>query len=266
MHKKRTCFLLFALLVVLAGCSKKEAAEPEPTDPLQRERFRLVAKVKQVAGKKHPEFAQRIGADVDSAIQTGADALYLIGPNLTDTGKGYRLYWVDQTFIAEEFAAEDAKWEGIKADTFSIGAHVSQVKIRLYDVPSFTQQETFARGLPYFISDASAGEPAGTVMYGQDIPVRLRIRRGATAVPAALAFQVPTTSGNIVMFAYPALANAPADQQLAQTYKWTRGLPPGATLQGILWLVEPPSGSGQPPPLSNPVTVEFRVAVRPPVQ
>jgi hypothetical protein len=266
MHKKRTCFLLFALLVVLAGCSKKEAAEPEPTDPLQRERFRLVAKVKQVAGKKHPEFAQRIGADVDTAIQAGVNARYQIGSDLTDTGKGYTLYWVDRTFIAEEFAAEDAKWEGIKADTFSIARLANPAKYGFSDVPSFTQQETFGRGLPYFVSDASAGEPPGTVMYGQDIAVRLRIRRGAKAVPAALAFQVPTSSGNIVMFAYPELANAPPDQQLAQTYKWARGLPPGATAQGVLWLVEPPSGSGQPPPLSNPVVVEFRVAVRPPVQ
>jgi len=262
MHKKHACFLLFALLAVLAGCSKKEAAEPEPTDPLQRERFRLVAKVKQAAGKKHPEFAQRIAADVDNAIQTGANALYLIGPGLTDTGKGYRLYWVDQTFIGEEFAAEDAKWEGIEADAMSLARLANPVKYGFSDVPSFTQQQTFARGLPYFVSDASAGEPAGTVMYGKDIPVRLRIRRGAKAVPAALAFQVPTTSGNVLLFAYPDLANAPPDQQLAQTYKWARGLPPGATAQGVLWLVDPAIGSGQPTPLSNPVTVEFRVAVK----
>jgi hypothetical protein len=262
MHKKRTHFLLFALLLVLAGCSKKEAAEPEPTDPLQRERFRLVAKVKQVAGDKHPEFAQRIGADVDAAIQAKANARYLIGSNLTDTGKGYLLYWVDQTFIGEEFAAEDAKWEGIKPDELSLERLAGPAKFVIADVPSFTQQETFARGLPYFVSDASAGEPAGTVMYGKDIPVRLRIRRGAKTVPAALAFQVPTSSGNAMLFAYPELANAPPDQQLAQTYKWTRGLPPGATVQGVVWLVEPPSGSGPPVPLSNPVTVEFRVAVK----
>jgi len=266
MHKQRTCFLLLALLVMLVGCSKKEAAEPEPTDPLQRERFRLVAKVKQVAGKKHPEFAPRIGADVDSAIQAGANALYLIGPNLTDTGKGYRLYWVDQTFIGEEFAAEDAKWEDIEADAMSLSRLANPMKYGYSDVPSFTQQETFARGLPYFVSDASAGEPAGTVMYGKDIPVRLRIRRGAKAVPAALAFQVPTASGNAMMFAYPDLANAPADQQLAHTYKWASGLPPGATAQGVLWLADPAIGSGQPTPLSNPVTVEFRVAVKPPAQ
>jgi len=266
MHKTRTCFLLFAFLVVLAGCSKKEAAEPEPTDPLQRERFRLVAKVRDVAGKKHPEFAQRIGADVDSAIQAGANALYLIGPNLTDTGKGYRFYWVDQTFIGEEFAAEDAKWEGIEADAMSLARLANPAKYGFSDVPTLTQQETFARGLPYFVSDASAGEPAGTVMYGKDIPVRLRIRRGAKVVPAALAFQVPTSSGNVVMFAYPELADAPPDQQLTQTYKWVRGLPPGATAQGVLWLVESPSGSGQPPPLSNPLVVEFRVAVKSPAK
>ncbi len=170
MHTKRT-FLLLALLAVLAGCSKQDV-EPEPTDPLQRERFRLVSKVKQVAGKKHPEFAQRIGTDVDNAIQSGANALYLIGPNLTDTGKGYRLYWVDQTFIAEEFAAESAKWEGIEPDAMSLSRLASPMTYGISDVPSFTQQETFARGLPYFVSDAAAGEPAGTVMYGTEIPVR----------------------------------------------------------------------------------------------
>lgn len=262
MHRTHISFLVLALLVVLAACSSKEAAEPEPTDPLQRERFRLVTKVKQVAGKKHPEFATRIAADVDNAIQTGANALYLIGPNLTDTGKGYRLYWVDQTFIGEEFAADAAQWNGIEPSVMSVSRLASPLKYVIADVPSFTQQETFARGLPYFVSDASAGAPAGTVMYGKEIPVRLRIRRGAKSVPAALAFQVPTTSGNAMMFAYPDLSNAPADQQLAQTYHWAGGLPPGATVQGVLWLVEPPTGEGNPTPLSNPVTVEFRVAVK----
>lgn len=99
--------LLLGYLAVFSGC-QRTAVEPEPTDPLQRERFRLLAKVKQVAGKKHPEFRQQMANDVDKAIQAGTDAQYTIGASLTDTGKAYRLYWVEQTFIAQEFTADDA--------------------------------------------------------------------------------------------------------------------------------------------------------------
>ena len=264
MHKKRTTafLLLLAVLTALAGCSKKDAAEPEPTDPLQRERFRLLAKVKQVAGKKHPEFAQHVGADVDKAIQAGEDAQYKIGSDLTDTGMGYRLYWVDQTFISEEFSAKDAPWEGIKADSIAYERRRAAPPVKP-DVPSFTQAQTFARGWPYFIVEASVGDPPGTLLYGKEIQVRVRIRRGAQAVPAALMLQLPTPSGSAMMFAYPDLTKAPPEQELTQTYKWTR-LDPGSTLYAVLAMVEAPGGSGAPSPLSNPAVVKFRVAVKPP--
>lgn len=82
---------------------------------------------------------------------------------------------------------------------------------------------------------------------------------------AALSLQMPTTSGNTMLLAYPELVNAPADQQLTQSYKWANGLSPGSTVHGVLAMVESESlaGGGSPHWLSNPVVVTFRVAVKP---
>ena len=266
--KNKTSFFLalVALLFVLTGCGKKDATEVEPTDPVQRERFRLISKVKHVTGKKRLDLSGQVAADLDKAIREGVDASYTIGSNLTDNGKAYRLYWVDKTFIFEEFTAADAPWEGIQPDSLAYqrrGADPPKP-----DVPTFTQKETFARGLAWYISDASAGDPPGTVVYGKDIPIKIRLRRGAKAAPAALALDLPTTSGSAMLLMYPDLTNAPADQQLSQTFKWARGLSPGSTVHATLFMVELSNDGkltdeGHPRPASNPVVVTFRVAVKP---
>jgi len=258
--------IALAVLLTFTGCGRKEVVEPDPADPVQRERFRLIAKVKQVTGKKRADLSGQIAADLDNAIQAGVDAQYKIGSNLTDTGNAYRLYWVEQTFVFEEYDAADASWEEIEPN--SVAYLRRRADPQKPNVPTFTQQQTFARGLPWFISDASVGEPPGTVVYGHKIPLKFRLRRAAKGVPAEIAFNFPTTSGSATLRAYPELSNAPPDQELNQTLYWTRGLSPGSTVHAVLVLIEVGSqgipGGGQPKPLSNPVVVSFRVAVNPP--
>lgn len=253
--------ILFACLLATRGWAQQDTRAA-----LQSERARAVDKIKEVnRWGSEARIVSDFARNLDEVIQAGVNADILIGWGLTRDGQAYRFHWTNNRFSFDKLSPEEAGRQNFAEMSMTVKRLATPGAVAKPQVETLTQQEAFARGHRYYISDAVVGEPAGTLRFGQPIRGRVRLVRG------------PQTSGDVVlelrwtfgwhsMYAYPKVP--PGQDAKEVTFEFPalieRDAPAGQKeLSAVLGVIAQPqaSGGGMPKiePLSNALALSFRV-------
>ena len=255
---------------IILGCllATRGWAQQDTRAAIQSERARAVDKIKEV-NRWGPEarIVSDLARNLDEVIQAGVNADILIGWGMTRDGQAYRFHWINNRFSFDKLSPEEAAPENFAEMSMTVKRLARAGAVAKPQGETLSQQETFARGYRYYISDAVVGEPVGTLRLGQAIRGHLRLVRGPQAsgeVVLELKWTLP--SGWYSMFAYP---KVPAGQDAKEVaFEFTplkeNDVPKDQKeVSGVLRVVaRPQAPTGGLPniePLSNAVAVSFRV-------
>lgn len=255
---------------ILFGCllATRGWAQQDTRAALQSERARAVDKIKEV-NRWGPEarIVSDFARNLDEVIQAGVNADILIGWGLTRDGQAYRFHWTNNRFSFDKLSPEEAARQNFVEMSMTVKRLATPGAVAKPEVETLTQQEAFARGHRYYISDAVVGEPAGTLRLGQPIRGRVRLVRG------------PQASGDVVqelkwtlasrwysMFAYPKVPPGQDAREVAFEFSPLKeeDVPKDQKeVSALLRVIAQPqaSGGGMPKtePLSNGLALSFRV-------
>lgn len=233
-------FLCLALLVALLPLG---SAAPQQPSPAQAERDRLVQKVREV-NRWGPEarIVNDVAGEVDKLIAEGIDAEIQVGWGLTNDGNAYRLNWKKKAFSFDALSEADAAKAGF--------AEMSMRVVRLSSgkekpaVAKATKEETFAKGLPYFISEVP-GQAPPILLPEKSVTIRVRVARGQTPVSgAAMEVRFQFSSGNKRLFSYPEFPAAGAEKEIPVEIGWDKDLAGMEELHCVITAISPPQVTG----------------------
>ena len=258
---------IFALCIAftLSGVVTTTGQAQQSTPTVSSERARAVEKIKEI-NRWGPEarIVQDLAGNVDELIQAGANGEILIGWGLTRDHQAYRFRWTDNRFSFEKLSPEAAAKQNFVEMSMTVKRSERQAGAAKPQVETLTEQEAFARGHRYYISDAILGEPAGTVRLGQSLRGRLRLVRSPQAagdVVLELRWTLPGRTHS--MYAYP---NAPPGRDAKNvSFEFTgfaNEKEPAQYQRGVnavLRVVAQPQAGVPVEPLSNALAVSFRV-------
>ncbi len=127
------------------------------------------------------------------------------------------------------------------------------------DVEEWTAAETFARGLPYYVSEVRVGDPPGIVVFAEDVPITFRYEgRGESVGDVHLVLEAEMAAGSTVSTPAPvALVDSPSGKAAAvieEPLGMILGVP-GAEAYARMRLVATATGADA----SNTVVVPYRV-------
>lgn len=233
-------FLFLALLVISFSLA---SAAPQQPGPAPAERDRLVQKVREV-NRWGPEarIVNDVAVELDELIAEGVDAEIQVGWGLTNDGKAYRLNWKKSTFSFDALSEADAAKAGFAEMSMRV-VRLSSGKERPA-VAKATREETFAKGLPYFIAEVPGQAPL-ILLPEKSVTIRVRVARGKAEVfRAAMEVRFQFSSGNKRLFSYPEFPAAGAEKEIPVEIGWDKDLAGMEELHCVITAISAPQVTG----------------------